>query len=438
MSFLTPSWMDAASGYSGSDDRRMLSAALQPGVVDAASLAVTQRAAGANLSVDVAAGTAFAPQGQGTEALKRGWVCTSTAVENLAISAAPGVGGQSRKDLVVVQVRDDTVDAGGFNDWYLRVVQGTAGTPGAAPATPDHAYVLAVVTLTNGDTSVTTSNISDSRTTNISRALSGNSKGAAGSDVLRHVTASQRMDLVLSSNNNQGLGLGTDNGLFSESFSALQRSAYGPGMIANAGQTADGYYFAPNGPTQDSNNNSGLLLSNAVAWPIMVAKTCTLATMSMYNSAAASSTIYFQLYANGSNNRPGTKIADLGSISHGAVAATDTLTIGSPPTLTAGVVYWLSAIYTGGGGHSWRGPGKGSGVFSYATVAEATVTISTVVGTSAVDTDRDAYQTTNNAWSGITTSGPTSWANGQTVRPVWSDPGNSAGPPYALYRLNNV
>lgn len=128
--------------------------------VGAGQLAVTQRAGGANMSVDVApgdgliAGDSIADQGK--------YQVRVTAGVNVPIAAAPAAG--TRVDLVVLQVHDSTADGGDpANDGAaVEVVTGTVDA--GVPATPDSALPLATVTVAAGAGSVFDADLADQRT----------------------------------------------------------------------------------------------------------------------------------------------------------------------------------------------------------------------------------------------------------------------------------
>lgn len=126
MTLIAPLWQQNNS-YSAEADRALVTTLLQPGVAQSGDLAVTERAAGANLSVDVAPGTVVV---EGTEAGRQGYyVCVSTSTVNVPLDAAPP-SGQSRLDVIVAQVRDGAY-SGSLNDWTITKVTGTptTGTP---------------------------------------------------------------------------------------------------------------------------------------------------------------------------------------------------------------------------------------------------------------------------------------------------------------------
>ncbi|GAA4098753.1 hypothetical protein [Actinomadura miaoliensis] len=162
MTLHTPLWMQVASGdtpvqYSAQDDRLLLTSLWQTEGVTAGGLQVSQRAAGANFSVDIAPGQAVITgddmAGQGS------YLVRSDAVENLPIPAPPASG--SRTHRVVAQVRDKLYNGTwtGY-DWALMVLEDTGS---GTPPVPGSAYSLATVTVTAGDASVTNANILDTR-----------------------------------------------------------------------------------------------------------------------------------------------------------------------------------------------------------------------------------------------------------------------------------
>lgn len=159
MTFHGPLWLQNGS-TSALDDRAVFALlADQPGVDSGNDLKVTQRAAGANMSVDIAPGVALIPSVLGAP-----YVCQSDAVVNLPIGASPP-SGQDRQDLVVATVRDAFTDGGTNNDWYLQVVPGVPAAQGASllPSTPLASLALASVLVGGGVSTVTGFAIPDLR-----------------------------------------------------------------------------------------------------------------------------------------------------------------------------------------------------------------------------------------------------------------------------------
>lgn len=179
MALLTPLYMEAAPGdpaipYSAALDRAGLLGAVfsREGVLDkdANHLRVTQRAEGANFSVDVAPGRCaiFGDDisDQGT------YVCISTTPVNLSLPAKPASG--SRTHRVVARIRDKS--ANGVWTGYDWVIELLADTGSGTPAQPNSAITLATVTVSSSALSVTNANISDQRlrSTVGTPALNGN------------------------------------------------------------------------------------------------------------------------------------------------------------------------------------------------------------------------------------------------------------------------
>jgi hypothetical protein len=154
---------DIAIPYSARQLRTLADAVWSvDGVISSSDLVPTQRAAGANMSVDVSAGLcvitgdAIAYQGK--------YVQRSTAVTNLTVNAAPSSG--SRTDLIVAQLYDKQADGGSTYGWSLLVLPGTTTVPASA-------IELGRLTITAGATSVVNANIS---TTSRQFAAIGGSK----------------------------------------------------------------------------------------------------------------------------------------------------------------------------------------------------------------------------------------------------------------------
>jgi hypothetical protein len=143
---------------------RQLTQAIAAGAMDAASFKVTQRGAGANMSVDVADGAAWVagttdPSYDGQQ--KYGVPGVSATV-NLAGITAPTV--SARRDIVVLRAYDNAEDggAGGGNDARVQYIKNGAETL-VAEATPPNSVLLAYVDLTVGVGSVTNAMITDKR-----------------------------------------------------------------------------------------------------------------------------------------------------------------------------------------------------------------------------------------------------------------------------------
>lgn len=146
---------------------------LQEGIYDAADLKVTQRAAGANMTVDVAAGDLLVGIDTG---VRNG---LAHAVNDALANVGPFAASHAtlpRVDVIGVQYNDTSIPAGtGGDDPVFRIVQGTPtagatldnrnGAPGGAggPAAPVDFIHLADVLIPAASTSVVTANIRDRR-----------------------------------------------------------------------------------------------------------------------------------------------------------------------------------------------------------------------------------------------------------------------------------
>lgn len=128
------------------------------GVFRPSDCAVSQRGAGANLSVDVAIGAAYVDGSQSS--VQGGYFVFNDAIVNIAISPADPV--NPRIDLIGVRVRDTEYTAGS-NDTAFIVVQGTpAGVP-AEPTVPSNFVTLARVDVAALAASIVNANITDRR-----------------------------------------------------------------------------------------------------------------------------------------------------------------------------------------------------------------------------------------------------------------------------------
>ncbi len=132
---------------------------LSEGVTTTAGLAVSQRAAGANMSVDVAAGVAWIA-GDDSPAVQPLYRCYNDGVVNLAVTAAHAT--LARKDIVIAEVRDSAF-SGVNQDWRLRVVAGTPNASPVEPALPSTALKLAVINVAAAASSITNAAITDQR-----------------------------------------------------------------------------------------------------------------------------------------------------------------------------------------------------------------------------------------------------------------------------------
>lgn len=166
MAILQPNWLQTGS-YSAKKDRRVMSAAVvQEGIVRKGHYALAQRGAGANMSVDVAAGEAWV---KGDSAIDQGYYhVVNDATVNVPLSAANA--SNPRIDAIVLAVNDST-EIGGADSYLLEAIAGTAtagatlanlkGAPAgvAGPAISATKLLLGYVLVPAAATSVTTGNM---------------------------------------------------------------------------------------------------------------------------------------------------------------------------------------------------------------------------------------------------------------------------------------
>lgn len=159
MTVITPPLFQTVDAvYDGSDLGRPYRDLVGEGVVGSGDMAVAQRGAGANMSVDIAAGVAWVKGDD--SALQPTYRCYNDSTVNIAVTAADA--SNPRIDIVIAEVRDAAF-AGVSTDWRPRVVAGTpAGSP-AVPATPNNAIKLADVSVPALDTTIGTAQITDRR-----------------------------------------------------------------------------------------------------------------------------------------------------------------------------------------------------------------------------------------------------------------------------------
>lgn len=158
-------------GYSALDLRRSeIVGPVQEGVYAAGDFMVTQRGAGANMSVDIAAGSGAFAAVQGDNVTGQGLYVVgphSAAAINETIAAADP--SNPRIDIVILEIQDNVHDASGGNLARTRVLTGTA-TAGATltnrngvATLPGNALLLADVLVGAGAASIGNTVIRDRR-----------------------------------------------------------------------------------------------------------------------------------------------------------------------------------------------------------------------------------------------------------------------------------
>lgn len=156
--YAPPSWMQNLP-YDAGNDRSIITA-LWPDDGVIAGLAVGPRAAGTDMSVDVAAGGCVV---RGDDMPAQGsYLCQLAGPVNVAVGPAPGAG-LARIDLIVAKIVDAAVTGGTVSDWSVQVVPGVPAAAPAAPPVPLSAAELAAVTVPAGTAAITASAITDRR-----------------------------------------------------------------------------------------------------------------------------------------------------------------------------------------------------------------------------------------------------------------------------------
>lgn len=155
-----PAWLQSGA-YPAEDDRRLIATIFSDseGIILPTDLAVSQRGAGANMSVDVAGGRAVVKGDQAT--YEGSYFMENRGVTNLTIAAADPT--NPRVDRVIAEVLNQEY-SGVSNLWRLRVMTGTpAGSP-VAPTLPVNAISLATVAVAALAGSIVNANITNLRT----------------------------------------------------------------------------------------------------------------------------------------------------------------------------------------------------------------------------------------------------------------------------------
>jgi len=146
----TPKWLQAGS-YAARLDRHVIEELFRRKSRVMRGLQVSQRAAGANFSVDISAGTG-AVLGT-TQADQGAYIIRSTAVENLVVAATPAT---ARTDSIYVQVNDP--NAGGPAGSDFTFVYVASGSPA-----PGDSILLATVARAPGESAILAAAITDMR-----------------------------------------------------------------------------------------------------------------------------------------------------------------------------------------------------------------------------------------------------------------------------------
>lgn len=147
MTQLNPNWIQALT-YAARLDRQLIKATFTEGVLS--GMKVVQRAAGANMSVDISVGVGVIYGDDQTD--QGAYLVSCTVLENVVIGAAPG--SNSRRDLIYWRVNDPNAGGPAGSNSAFGVVAGTPAASPALPALPTSAIPLAEVLVTAGNVTV--------------------------------------------------------------------------------------------------------------------------------------------------------------------------------------------------------------------------------------------------------------------------------------------
>lgn len=173
-------WMQNRT-YSAREDRALIAALWDEGIMGLTHFKVTQHSPSADMSVDVAVGKAVVA---GDDQPDQGsYLVSSTTVETVDIAAAPGA--NSRYDRIILQVRDPDASGASGDDAIVTVVTGTPAASPTIPATPASAISLAVIgPIGVGKVTIVTADIADTRVLAGAKDTPGVMKPYTGSSAL--------------------------------------------------------------------------------------------------------------------------------------------------------------------------------------------------------------------------------------------------------------
>lgn len=224
--------------YTANEWRTLLTNLFTEGILGAGSFAVTQRAAGANMQLDIAAGVAVLT---GDDAAGQGrYLIRDDAADTEAVTISTANPTNPRIDRVGIQLRDPAEGGSAGRDAIFSVVAGTAAASPSAPAAPNSFLTLALVTVPAGATSIVNANITDSRAraTLVHDVLADNSVSTADitdGSVTAAKLAATALDLTWTD-----LAYGTNWGAPDTSFQRLQYTKLGNTVFLQGGMKYSG------------------------------------------------------------------------------------------------------------------------------------------------------------------------------------------------------
>lgn len=148
--------------FTANDWRTIVTALFSEGTLGASSFAVTERALGANMTLDIAAGVAVL---EGDDAADQGrYLVREDAATASAVTIGTADATNPRIDLVGIQLNDPSEGGAAGRNSVFAVEAGTAAASPSAPTTPDSFLVLAQVLVPAGAVSIDDADITDTRT----------------------------------------------------------------------------------------------------------------------------------------------------------------------------------------------------------------------------------------------------------------------------------
>lgn len=156
-----PGFLQNRSDHTARELRGMISALVNsPGIIGVNDFLVAQRAAGANMSVDIAGGQAFV---LGTDDPNQGYYhCLSDSTPtNVTVTASHAT--LNRIDLVIARVYDSAYIGGALNQWGFEVTVGTPAASPVAPIAPADSMILAQIYVGASVVNVLNANLTNTR-----------------------------------------------------------------------------------------------------------------------------------------------------------------------------------------------------------------------------------------------------------------------------------
>lgn len=146
--------------YTANNWRTLLTNLFSEGILGATSFDVSERAAGANMTLDVTAGVAVLA---GDDAVGQGNYLVEATATLGAFTIGTADASNPRIDRVGIQLNDPSEGGAAGRNCTFVTVPGTAAASPSAPALPDSFFELAQVTVPAAATSIVNANITDTR-----------------------------------------------------------------------------------------------------------------------------------------------------------------------------------------------------------------------------------------------------------------------------------